>query len=290
MWGQGLKPGDHAYGSGAVFDRDRWGWRARFGVLVIHYDPVPEPELWTMAPPGVAIYTGRFRSPREAFQSFGSDAARLMAESDELRRGAEALGSMHLQAISVCFMTTAFLFGLDWDRVFVEKLTEQAHGTPVTTSTMDLLRAIEALGVRRPLLVVPPWFSEQIINGAIGLLRGHGVEVVATHQIDLGRGFRDLPPAQRSNENDGPWVQRPEVTYEQVRQACPREADGVVSVGNGVRMVTVIEALEQDLKRPVVTANQAVLWHCLRRSGIEVPVSGFGSLFSFPLAERREQA
>ena len=45
-------------------EADTWGWRARFGILVIHKDAVPECEFWAMAPKGVSIHAARFQSPR----------------------------------------------------------------------------------------------------------------------------------------------------------------------------------------------------------------------------------
>jgi maleate isomerase len=66
--------------------------------------------------------------------------------------------------------------------------------------------------------------------------------------------------------------------YRQVRVQCPAEADGVLMVGTGLRCVGLLEALEQDLQRPVVSANQASLWHCLRMSGVNIAVKGYGNL------------
>jgi len=48
--------------------------------------------------------------------------------------------------------------------------------------------------------------------------------------------------------------------------------------GTGFRCVGILEVLEHDLKRPVISANQASLWHCLRRSGVHTAVEGYGSL------------
>ena len=69
-----------------------------------------------------------------------------------------------------------------------------------------------------------------------------------------------------------------EALYAEVRSACPDDADGVLIAGTGFRCVGIIEALEEDLNRPVVTANQASLWRCLRLSGVRTPVSGYGTL------------
>ena len=66
--------------------------------------------------------------------------------------------------------------------------------------------------------------------------------------------------------------------YRQIRAACPSAADGVLIAGTGFRCVAILEALEQDLGRPVVSANQASLWQGLRRAGVGRPVTGFGRL------------
>jgi maleate isomerase len=47
----------------------------------------------------------------------------------------------------------------------------------------------------------------------------------------------------------------------------------------GFRCVAILEALEQDLKRPVLSANQASLWRCLRSAAVHTPIGGYGNLF-----------
>ena len=69
-----------------------------------------------------------------------------------------------------------------------------------------------------------------------------------------------------------------ESLYRQIRSACPPEADGVLIAGTGFRCVSILDALEQDLQRPAISANQASLWHCLRLSGLQDQVKGYGSL------------
>jgi len=52
----------------------------------------------------------------------------------------------------------------------------------------------------------------------------------------------------------------------------------VLIAGTGFRCVAIIDALERDLGRPVITANQASLWHTLRLSGVRPQISGYGRL------------
>jgi maleate isomerase len=42
--------------------------------------------------------------------------------------------------------------------------------------------------------------------------------------------------------------------------------------------VEAVEELEAELKKPVLTSNQAMIWHALRLSNISDKVEGFGSL------------
>jgi maleate isomerase len=49
--------------------------------------------------------------------------------------------------------------------------------------------------------------------------------------------------------------------------------------GNAVRATGVIAALEEDLRRPVLTANQVSLWYALRVAGTEVGIDDYGQLF-----------
>jgi maleate isomerase len=45
-----------------------------------------------------------------------------------------------------------------------------------------------------------------------------------------------------------------------------------------VRSLEVIEDLERDLGKPVVTSNQAAVWHSLRQLGIKDEIAGYGAL------------
>jgi maleate isomerase len=58
----------------------------------------------------------------------------------------------------------------------------------------------------------------------------------------------------------------------------PKEADAVLIAGNGLRAVGVIDALEETLTRPVLTANQVTFWAALKRIERPPKVTEFGQL------------
>jgi maleate isomerase len=72
--------------------------------------------------------------------------------------------------------------------------------------------------------------------------------------------------------------------YEWARAHVSAEAEAVFIGGNGFRTVGVIQALEEDLGVPVLTANQVLCWHLLRLAGTRVSVIGYGRLFTQPLS------
>jgi maleate isomerase len=68
--------------------------------------------------------------------------------------------------------------------------------------------------------------------------------------------------------------------YDWMSQQTWGDAEAIVIGGNGFRSVGVIAALEEDLGRPLVTANQALFWASLRAAGADVSsITGYGRLF-----------
>ncbi|MCD6084461.1 MAG: hypothetical protein J7J20_02840 [Desulfurococcales archaeon] len=56
------------------------------------------------------------------------------------------------------------------------------------------------------------------------------------------------------------------------------EADGVLISYTNFRTIEVIEPLERDLRKPVVSSNTASVWLALHELGISPNIKGFGKL------------
>lgn len=267
---------------------DSWGWSARIGILVIHKDAVPEAEMWAMAPPGVTLHAARFESPRQRGHDYGADAARTVAESPDVARGLEFFAQLDLDVVCLCFGSGSFFGGPGFDSAFAATASAMAGGTPVTTAAMAMLDALRASGVARPLLVSPPWFTETSSVATERFFTDAGVELAGTVRFDLGPGWRQMRTYE-VYDNGGQWHVRPEEVYRQVRRAFQAgsdgtsDADGVLIPGSGFRSLEAIAPLERDLAVPVVTSNQACLWHCLRLAGLHPQITGHGCLFDRPL-------
>lgn len=260
----------------ATLKNDNWGWQARIGMFIVGGEAVPEAEWWAMLPRGVSVHAARVTS--------GAPWARWRADrsgvdlADDLLRGARQFATMQLSAVALGHTSSSVVGGKGWDEATVAALGGVlGGGINVTTNGLDTLAALRASRVVRPFLVLPPWFPDDTVKAAVAYYADHGLAPAGHLRADPGRKWRDLPPGDLVGHGLG-LAQEVEPLYAQIRAACPAAADGVLIAGTGFRCVAILEALEQDLGRPAISANQASLWHGLRLSGVRTPVAGYGNL------------
>jgi maleate cis-trans isomerase len=55
-------------------------------------------------------------------------------------------------------------------------------------------------------------------------------------------------------------------------------AQAVFLSGTGMPTISILQALEQDLGKPALSATSAMMWHALRLAGLRHCVSGYGRL------------
>jgi maleate isomerase len=257
---------------------DNWGWRARIGMFIVGNEAVPEAEWWAMMPQGVSVHAARVTA-RAPWARWRADRSGVDLEEDVLR-GCRQFATMRLSAVVIGHSSSSILGGDDWDEAVVESLSRiLTSGTIATTNGLDSLAALLATGVQHPFLVFPPWFGDDTVAAGVRYYASRGFNPAGHLRYDPGRKWRDVPPADLYPQGMG-FEQEIEPLYAQIRAACPASADGVLIAGTGFRCVGVIDALEEDLKRPVLTANQVSLWHCLRLSGVHTRIAGYGSLLA----------
>ena len=258
--------------------RDNWGWRARIGLFIVGNEAVPEAEWWAMAPSGVSVHAARVTA-RAPWAGWRPDKSSVDL-ADDLLRGAKQFAAMRLSAVTLGHTSSSVVGGKGWDDAAAKSVAAIVGGsTIVTTNGLDTMAALKASNVKRPFLVLPAWFGEDFVKTALGYYTAHGVQPAGGLRYDPGHKWRDLPPGELTGQGMH-LEQEIEPLFAQIRAACPKTADGVLIGGTGFRCVGILDALEQDLKRPAISANQASLWHCLRLSGVKEPVAGYGSLFN----------
>lgn len=138
-------------------------------------------------------------------------------------------------------------------------------GVPFTNPISAVMAALEALGASRIAMVTP--YVESVTAPMRALLAAHGIEVVRA--VSFGEG-------------DDRKVARIDPASTRAAMLEAAQADGVQAVFascTNLQTFPVIEEVEAALGIPVVTSNQALLWHMLRLSGVEASGWGPGRLF-----------
>jgi maleate isomerase len=236
---------------------DGVGSTARIGILTPAFDPVPESEAWAMAPKGVSIHAARVRRQR------GEDA-RLFAEPSRVDSAVESLAAVKPRSIMYAFMSSSYVLGTTGDEALRTRLERVAAGVPVILAAEAASAALHAVGARRVAIIHPPWFTEETNDEGGAYFQGLGFTVVSCARVLPLRDFQEVPPVELHR-----WA----------ATTVSKEAEAVLIAGNGLRAVGIINALEETLSRPVLTANQVTFWQALSRIDRPPLVTEYGRLF-----------
>lgn len=232
-----------------------YGWRARIGLLIPSNNTVIEPELYRMVPEGVSVHgTMMF------LEGMGDGAMHTMEAVAE-RGMRELVGAAVDVIVYACFGTT-LAKDRDWATKFREK-GERLSNVPCTTASLAMLNALSHLEVQRIAVGAP--YPEDLNERLESYFADNGFTVVS-HR---GLGIDDVHEFCR---------QPPNVAYELARAVdCP-EAEAICLLATDFRTIEVLEPLEHDLGKPVISTNQSILWKALQLTGVHERIQGFGRL------------
>ena len=233
------------------------GWRGRIGLITPSPGSSTEAEFNQYRPEGVAVLTTRIPltgisvEALSTMNSYVDEAAKMLAGAD---------------ADVIVFGCTAgsLLRGAGYDREIVERL-EQLTGKAITTTSTGVIEALTALEVKKVAVATP--YSAEVNDAEEKFLEGNGFGVTSIIGPLLSdpRLVPQIPPGQM---------------YRLAREADSPEADAMFVSCTGLHVLGIIEPLEKDLGKPVITSNQVSLWSALRKMSVRDTVPGLGRLFS----------
>jgi maleate isomerase len=239
-----------------------FGWRARIGVLVPPGNPTVEPEYYRMVPAGVTVHFARL----QGFQASSLPGAasgmeeRTLAYLDELPGPATALGSVKPAVVVLAHTASSYATGFDKEPQLLDRIAALT-GTTVLTAARAALAALQHFGAKRLALGTP--YPEAISAKGKAYWQAAGFDIVGYHRLE---GVTNI------------YDEHEQRAYQLARRADTSEADAVFLSGTGLPTVDVLEVLEQDLGKPVISSNQASLWQALRLAGVRQAIPGFGRL------------
>jgi len=172
--------------------------------------------------------------------------------------------NLNPNAILFAFTSSSYALGRDADARARARLEHRSHGIPVIFTCDAAVAALRLLSAKRISLVHPPWFSEAASEQGRAYFRDQSFDVLQCTPFTPSRSFQEVDPQE---------------VFTFVSEHTPSSADAVFVGGNGMRVAGAIEALEAQLGKPVISANQVLLWEALRRVSQAARVRGYGSIF-----------
>ncbi|MGC3939833.1 maleate cis-trans isomerase family protein [Roseobacter sp. EG26] len=247
--------------------------RARLGVFVPFTNTNLEPDLMMMCPADVSVHVTRL----------GGYDANEVPDSRQMA----GLGAMNMDEpirllagvepdIVIYGCTSATMaHGRDFDAALSAQIASEGNARTITAAGA-LVHALQALEAERIAFASPyvPVLNDQ----AIAFLQSCGIETVSRADV---AGTLD---------NAGQGNMSPEEVFDLGLQADSKKAKAIVLSCTDMRAVEVIEALETETGKPVVTSNQAIMFQALSQLNLTPARSGFGQLFDMQNAALRTRS
>jgi maleate cis-trans isomerase len=223
-----------------------YGWRGRIGLMLPYDNTVIEPEFARTLPFGVSAHVVRTTK---------TDRVELAEESLVL-----APTMQHLRVTIALYACNAssFIKGRAWHDEFLARF-QAAAGVPAESANSALMKLAAHRNVKRLAVVTP--YPEWLLDPLRKFVTDSGFEVVNT----VGLGLE--PPEINALD--------PQHSYRSAKQADVPKADGIIIVATNFRTLEVLEVLEQELRKPVMSSNQALMWSATQMLGVPPTGTGF---------------
>lgn len=237
------------------------GWRARIGFLVPPGNPTVETEMFALAPDGVSVHFHRMVAHGVPGAPDGQ-AERNRTMLAHIDASVELLALVKPDVIVLAHTATSYHLGREGEADLLARL-EQASGSRVVTAFGSVVHALERLGVGRVAMGAP--YARGTMLAGKAHLEAHGLNVVSCDNLREVANIYD-ETAERA--------------YRLARSIDCAEAEAVFLSGTGMPTLPVLERLEQDLGKPVISSASAMMWHALRIAGVGEPIAGYGRLLT----------
>lgn len=246
----------------AATDLDRRG--GRLGIMVPSSNTNLEPDCGILVPAGVTAH----------FTRLGGYDVEAVPGSREMRDLAmvpldvplDLLSAAGVNVIGYGCVSATLSCGGAFDRRFCREMEARA-GVPVVSAAGAMLEAVRTIGARRIGFTSP--YVGELNQKAVDFFAEAGIQVVS--RVDLGTGISSIELG----------LLTPGDAFELGSAADHGDADAIVIGCTDFRAVEAVGALERKLGKPVITANQALVFACLARIGVHTEgIEGGGRLFT----------
>ena len=192
------------------------------------------------------------------------DALLRMGSAERLAAGVEALRLTGAEAVVWACTSGSFVYGWEGAHEQVRSLAVAA-GMPASSTSFAFAHAVQELGVRR--VAIGATYPDDVAALFARFLTDAGAEVTAV------RGSGIITAAEV-----GTWGEAE--VFALAKEADTADAEAVLLPDTALHTAAHIQALENELGKPVLTANQVTVWEALRLTDRRVNAPALGELFT----------
>ncbi len=221
-------------------------------------------ELREFVPPGLELDI----EPVDSAPPLGDDGITLahvegIASDPGIGRAAKRLAQRGAQAVAYGCTSGSYVLGPDGDAAIAADM-RTAAGVPATTTSTAAVAALRELGVNRVAVLSP--HIDALNERLRAYLEAIGFEVVRMFGLNCRGAIEAIEPAE---------------TGELVTSRVDTPAAEAVFIScTGLRTAAILDDLEAAIAKPIVTANQATLWHVARLAGAPATTPARGRLLA----------
>lgn len=235
--------------------------RARFGILVPFTNGNLEPDMALLRPDGVSLHFARMGG-YDQDEIPDADQMHGLGEAD-LQEPLHLLQGVRPDVVLYGCTSATLTHGVAFDRELAANI-KVSCGAETVTAAGALVNALSFLGVARIGFASP--YVAAINDLAVAFLTDAGLEVVNRSEVE----------AELDNYGQGEMT--PDKVCELGRGAECSDADAVVLSCTDMRSVETIARLEDEIGKPVISSNQAMVFQAMQLAGMGEPMPGYGQL------------
>ncbi|WP_210441372.1 maleate cis-trans isomerase family protein [Vibrio crassostreae] len=242
------------------FELEKLAPAGRVGVIALATDFNIERDLNTLFPDDVQSFTSRVRNYNPlTIENLRKMEPGIAACADTILPGTEL--------DVVIYACTSGTVAIGSERI-TQLIHQSCPNAAVTNPVTAALAAFESFKVKCISVLTP--YTEAVNQDVAAFFESQGIEVLSI----AGFGFEDdtamtfIDPMDIKNA---------------ALQVCEPEADLLFISCTALRAASVIESIEVELDKPVVSSNQVLAWHSLQLMNYPIPIKGFGALLEHHL-------
>jgi len=232
-------------------------WRARIGTIIPVSNTTNETEFNRMKPDGVTVHFTRVPLHGNPAEDNFKD---MLSHAGEAAEGLAAAGA---DIVAYGCTSGSMICPADW---LIGKM-EEASGKPAISTAGAILGALKALGIKRLSMATP--YNDATNEKESAFIERHGFEVSAMKGLGLGGTLEKIQKISRVPPSD---------IFAHAKSVDRDDAEAILICCTDFGSTGIVEDLEKDLGKPVITSNSASFWHALRRVGVDDAIEGYGQL------------